>query len=515
MRELIIMLAIFINGKNVLGQQPEIMYHIFQRSFFDSDGDRHGDLAGIKQKLDYLQELGVTSILLTPLYQSDFYHNYFATDFEKIDPEYGSMHDYIELVKEVHRRRMKIYQDVEMQYVAGKHPWFVNSYKTPSSSFSHYLYYEDKEQQKPWYFFGVSEFTIHDNSKQQIIIVNMNDTAVKSYTQRVLEYWIDPNNDGSFDDGVDGFRLDHMMDDLDYAGRLTHLFKNFWSPLLTDLKRKNPELCIIAEQANWNSFGYQYYTEGAVDRVFAFRLGLAIASLDRQKILAAADSTLVHVPAGKQQIVFLENHDTRRIASERNQDMATLKVAAGISLLIGGVPCIYYGQELGMKGKAIKGMTDGNDIPIREAFEWYKKGDGKGMALWYKDTGPWWDSTSIKPADGISLEEERDDINSLFNYYKTMIGLRKKYEALSKGEYRAVNNSNEKVLSFTRYTTDETILVLINLSNEIQHSIIEKSIGVMNHKKLETLFGNGRVGLNNGNVEVGLDAYAIQLWRVN
>ncbi len=76
-------------------------------------------------------------------------------------------------------------------------------------------------------------------------------------------------------------------------------------------------------------------------------------------------------PKGKQQIVFLENHDTRRIASERNQDNSTLKVAASISLLIGGVPSIYYGQELGMKGKAIKGMTDGNDIPIREAFDWY------------------------------------------------------------------------------------------------------------------------------------------------
>ncbi len=133
--------------------------------------------------------------------------------------------------------------------MAGKHPWAIDSYKNPASAFSRYIYYEDAAQQKPWYFFGLSEFTIHDNSKQQIIIVNMNDTAVKNYTQRVLEYWIDPNKDGSFDDGVDGFRLDHMMDDLDYAGRLNNLFKNFWTPLLTSLKTKNPALCIIAEQS--------------------------------------------------------------------------------------------------------------------------------------------------------------------------------------------------------------------------------------------------------------------------
>ena len=105
-------------------QQPEIIYHLFQRSFYDSNGDLQGDLNGIISKLDYLQDLGVTSILLLPLYKSVYYHNYFADDFEKIDAEYGSMEDFLHLVKAVHQRGMKIYLDMETQYVTEDHIWW-------------------------------------------------------------------------------------------------------------------------------------------------------------------------------------------------------------------------------------------------------------------------------------------------------------------------------------------------------------------------------------------------------
>src|ERR1700712_3283359 len=93
--------------------QEEIIYHIFQRSFYDSNGDLHGDLNGIRLKLDYLQKLGVTAVLLTPLYESVFYHNYFSGDFKKIDPRYGTLKEYRALVKELHRRGMKFYMDME------------------------------------------------------------------------------------------------------------------------------------------------------------------------------------------------------------------------------------------------------------------------------------------------------------------------------------------------------------------------------------------------------------------
>ncbi|MGK4569152.1 alpha-amylase family glycosyl hydrolase [Flavobacterium sp. 3HN19-14] len=449
--------------------QNEVVYHVFQRSFFDSDGDENGDLKGMREKLDYLQDLGVTTILLTPLYVSDFYHNYFADDFENIDPEYGSMKDYIDLVKEVHRRKMKIYQDVEMQYVSGNHPWFKDSFENPKSEYSKFVVYNDAENKKPWYFFDVPEFTTYDNAKHKIIVVNMKEQAVKEYTLKVLKSWVDPNNDGKFDDGVDGFRLDHMMDNLDNANRLTGLFSDFWTPVLTQLKAVNPKLKIVAEQANWNSFGHDYFEKGNVDYVFAFRLKFAINSFEKEKIIKAADSTFNYNPSGKNQFVFLENHDTKRFASEPGMTLEKEKVAAAIQLLIGGIPSIYYGQEIGMNGQQQQfGMTDGNDIPVREAFDWYANGEGKGVAEWYKNTGVWWDKRNSQANDGISFEEQQKDPESLFNFYRSLIKLRKKYTGLHRGSYRNIPNDNPSVLTFERFNARKKIIVSINLSDREQ-----------------------------------------------
>ncbi len=492
--------------------QTEIIYHVFQRSFFDSDGDGHGDLKGIQQKLDYLQELGVTSILLTPLCQSDFYHNYFGSDFEKIDPAYGSMAGYISLVKEVHKRKMKIYQDIEMQYVDGNHPWFTGSYNSPGSAFSRYVYYLDGQNQQPFWLMNIAEFSTYNNRKQKIAVVNMHTPAVRQYTADVLGFWVDPNKDGLFDDGVDGFRFDHMMDDLDYAGKLTHLFKDFWTPVIKSLKQKNPAVRMIAEQANWNSLGYEYFNEGQIDDVFAFRLKFAIESFNKQKITKAADSTFMAMPPGKQQIVFIENHDTKRFASVDNQSLPKLKIGAALNLLLGGTPSIYYGQELGMKGKQLKGFTDGNDIPIREAFEWYKTVEGKGMALWYKGTGVWWDSTNIKANDGISLEEERADPASLWNYYRKMIRLKKEHPAFAAGAYRTAENNNDQVFSFLRSAASEKALVVVNLSAQQQNVMV--TTGVVRINSAVSLYGGSSNKPGNASLSLELQPYEVQVYKL-
>lgn len=485
MRKLIFISLLLISYKI---QAQEVIYHVFQRSFFDSNGDGHGDLKGMEQKLDYLQDLGVTSILLTPLYHSEFYHNYFAIDFEKIDPEYGSMAEYLSLVKEIHKRKMKIYQDVEMQYVTQDHIWYKDSFGNPKSKYSNYVYYLDSLNQKPFFFYHIPEFTTYTNSKQKIAVVNMNNPDVRKYTFDVLNFWLDPNKDGKFDDGVDGFRFDHMMDDLDNFKIVSNLFQDFWTPIVKDLKKTNPKITIIAEQANWFSLGREYFKNAEVDRVFAFYLSWAIEQLNKKELIKAADSTLTKNPAGKDQIVFIENHDTRRIASVKGMNNEKLKAAATLNLLLGGVPLIYYGQELGMQGKQMKGETDGNDIPIREAFEWYADAEGPGMTFWYKNTGPWWDSTNVKPNDRISLEEEKSDLNSLYNHYKKMIALKKLSPTLAKGKYKAVDNSNENAFSFLRYTDTESVLVVINLSSNREQIRIQlnEKVTFKNAKSLLT-----------------------------
>jgi len=351
----------------------EVIYHMFQRSFYDSNGDGHGDFNGIKQKLDYLQDLGVTAIMLVPVVESPYYHNYFSSDFEKIDPKYGTQKEFISLIKELHRRRMKIYLDMETQYITEDHKWYKDSYRNPKSVFSDYLIYNAPGNTEPeTIIYNLTELKGYDGTIKKLTTVNLHSKKVQDYNFMLFKRFADPNGDGDFSDGVDGFRLDHMQDDLDGKPKFANLFEIFWNPLISRLKAVNPKLTFVAEQANWISYGYEYFKYGQVDRVFAFNLQKAIESFDKTKLTDAADSTLNFIPATNQQVVFIENHDISRCSTAVKQDPGKLRVGAALNLLIGGIPSIYYGQELGMTGYggfSKFGNTDGNDIPQREAFE--------------------------------------------------------------------------------------------------------------------------------------------------
>jgi alpha-amylase len=510
---IILALLFLFPGSRAGAQSPvkdEIIYHIFERSFFDSNGDGHGDLNGIRQKLDYLQQLGVTAVLLTPLYESVYYHNYFATDFYKIDPRYGTMQDYLRLIKELHRRHMKFYMDMETQYVASDHIWFRDSYNNPQSKYSDYIVYTDKTNSTPIPIVGgVTDFTGYDGVTRKLVMVNLDNPEVQAYNYKFFKFWMDPNGDGKFDDGVDGFRLDHMMDNLDNMNRLPHLFTTFWNPLLSKLRKINPKIKVVAEQANWGSFGIDYLKHGGVDRVFAFRLAFAIRNFKKAEIERTADSTFHETPPGKQQVVFIENHDMPRFASVEKNDPGKLRVGCALNLLLGGVPSIYYGQELGMYGTHGNwNATDGNDIPDRQAFEWYKSDTGPGMAYWYKN-GPWWTqgNTDI-PNDGISLEEEKNDPASLWNFYRRIIRLRKSNQALIAGGYKTVDNNNDKVFSFLRYVGDKKVLVVVNLSGDEQDAVIDMTGG------LKSLFGGIKAITGVGNVTLTMPGYGIGVWEV-
>jgi glycosidase len=138
-----------------------------------------------------------------------------------------------------------------------------------------------------------------------------------------------------------------------------------------------------------------------------------------------------------------------------------------------------------MQGKSWSfGNTDGNDIPRREAFEWYNKPEGKGMAVWYKNTGQWWSKTNLKANDGISLEEQKDNPKSLLNHYKTLIKLKQNNPALANGKYALAENDNSRVFSFYRTVKEQKLLVVVNLSNELQKANFVKA-----HQIGKKLFG--------------------------
>jgi glycosidase len=274
------------------------------------------------------------------------------------------------------------------------------------------------------------------------------------------------------------------MDHLDGKPALTHLFADFWKPLLTHLKQINPKLKTVAEQSDWKDYGFAYYEQAGVDRVFGFGLQSAIQSFDKQQLINKADTILAQCPKGKAPIIFIENHDLDRFASvEKN--IQKQQVAAALMLLIGGVPSIYYGQELGMQGKTGSfSNTDGNDIPRREAFDWYAGAAGRGMAIWYKNTGPWWTHTNLKAQDGISLEEQIRDSSSLYVYYKKLIHLKQSNPALANGQYALAQNDNPVVFSFYRIYKQHKVLVVVNLSDATQNAVFAKA-----DKKYSLLWG--------------------------
>ncbi|HEY4194713.1 MAG TPA: alpha-amylase family glycosyl hydrolase, partial [Mucilaginibacter sp.] len=457
-------------------------------------------------------QLGVTAILLTPLYESVFYHNYFSSDFKKIDPKYGTMEDYLALIKDLHRRGMKFYMDMETQYVTEDHIWWKDGINNPKSKYADYILYDNATHTKPTsIIFNLKGLKGYDGVYRRITTVNLNNPKVVNYNYRLFKFWMDPNDDGKFDDGVDGFRLDHMMDNLDHKKTIPHSFDTFWKPLLSRLRKVNPNINIVAEQADWESFGEDYLTHGGADRVFAFKLAFAIRSFKKEEIAAAADSTFRLTPAGKQQVIFLENHDTPRFSYGVNGDPAKLKTGAALNLLLGGIPSIYYGQELGMTGISLKlGATDANDIPVRSAFKWFKDDDAKGMANWYTIKGPWKDEfKNDKSNDGISLEEERNDPNSLWNFYRTMIGLRRSNPVLIGGTYQTLTNNNDNVFSFERVEGSKKVIVAVNLSDQYQDAVIQPSSNTAN---IKNLYGDVRAEASSDGIIVNLPAYGIAVW---
>lgn len=489
--------------------QREVIYHVVTRSFFDSNGDGHGDIKGIQQKLDYLQFLGVTTLSLSPIYQSDFYHNLYASDLEKIDPKYGNFKEYRDLIQYVHRRKMKLYQEIDLQYISTKHSWFTDSFKNTKSAYSGYIYYTDTKNEVP---FSLPEITTYQNSKEKVVALNLKNAKVKEYLNKALAYWIDPNADGNFYEGVDGFLFHNMVDKLDKSGKMNNLLKDFWAPLFGNLKKINPSLQLTAIPADSNSFGTEYYTKANADRVMASKLRNAIVSFDKQTISKAADSTFSYLDKGKFPVVYIENEDTNRFASEPNMNAAKARAGAGLTILLGGIPFVYYGQEIGMEGEHLKEETDGNAIPVREAFEWYAGETGQGMAFWYKDTGTWWDNRSMKANDGVSLEEQDKDPNSLWSYYKELIRLKKLQPSLSLGTYNEISNTNDQVFSFTRTHVREKAVVMINLSGVEQN--VNFIGGDLNTDKLKLIFGTPNSDFVNAQRGIKLSPYGVQVWRL-
>lgn len=442
----------------------DVWYHIFVRSFYDSNGDLQGDLRGITQKLDVLEDLGVTGILLSPIQASACYHNYFADDFFQIDPAYGTMADFLALRRETRKRKMRLVLDMEMQYITDRHVWYTSSLKKPESPYSGYILYNGAGNTDPESaVFNIRSYRDWRGENIGLMTLNLNHPKTLSEMKRLFRFWADPNGDGTNEDGVDGFRIDHMMDDLDAKGKVNQLYTKFWKPLIAHIKTRYPRVFFIGEQANWG-LDREMLTVAGADGQFGFLAWDAFNTANPLRIQNAIDSTRAALPAGKFYLSFVENHDT-------NRSTLDFRSKAALTLLTGGIPILYYGQELNMQGKRLEGpYADGADIPIRQAYPWTNNLHDAGSAIWYKGDYPWWKTTDDPYHVAYSWKDATDLAKTYLNWhhYKRLIAFRKAHPALFNGALKWLEVGNPNVLGFTRTSPAEQIRVLINLSEVVQ-----------------------------------------------
>lgn len=299
--------------------KPEVLYRIDTPHFFDSDGDGQGDLKGILLKMDHLERLGITSILLSPVYDMDE-QGYSNNEFILENPKQGLLGDYRNVVAEAHKKAIKVYQELNLAYVGAGHSWFKHSYKKPASEYGRFLYYSDDKNDKPVYL------------KEKSIAVNLLEPKVQEYMLKMLKQWADPNKDKVFNDGVDGFVLD-MADKTPGAPKLINLYDNFWKPLTDGIKTYNPKVKIMAQQ------DVESLVKAGAERVFSGKLEKGIASRNKKTISAVADTVFKQLPAGKQVLVAVPDSDAIEMQ----------KTTAALAMFMGGIPVLQSGREIAAK----------------------------------------------------------------------------------------------------------------------------------------------------------------------
>ena len=402
------------------------------------------------------------------------------------------MAEYVAFVKAVHARDMKFIMDMETQYAPSGHVWFDDSFKNPSSQYSDFIFYSDDENTKFEQLFMPRDsapitFKAFGGFEGHIALLDLNHPKVKAWMTDFYAFWVDPNGDGNLDDGVDGFRIDHIMDDLDYKGIMTNMYVDFWKPIFDHARTINPNLFVLGEQADWNTFGVEMIEKSNADAAFGFKQLFAVmGSTGTQDMYSEADKsgtamhpdsvhkavqeTLERFPTGGRRWVinFLDNHDTERWATASKHHPEHIRLAAVLNVLLPGIPSIYYAQELGMTGKRGDWGSDANDIPIREAFPWTGEAHTEGTAIWYEGdgTGQWWKNSIYQTGASKTLaySAQKTDPNSLWNHYRSLIALRKNNAAFRLGDYKPVETGNAKVLAFSRSYKSNTFTVVINLS---------------------------------------------------
>lgn len=458
-----------------------VYYQIFVRAFADGRGDGLGDLRGIIENLDYLNDgnphtkddLGVTGLWLTPIHPSPTYHKYDVTDYYEVDPEIGTLEDFRELVQEAHSRGIRVIMDLVVNHTSSSHPWFAEACLDPNSPYRDYYIWADGDRninergpwgQKVWHPAGNDHYygLFWDGMPD----LNYDNPHVRAEIKEIAQFWIEQ--------GVDGFRLDAAMHIFAHdEPERAHVWWNEFRDYVTSLK---PDIYLVAEVWDRSNVVAPYYA--SFDSNFNFHL----ANLILRSVNSGFDVGIAKVVQGHHEqfaqyspwfidAPFLTNHDQDRVMSILNHK-ETAKMAASLYLTLPGNPFIYYGEEIGMKGV-------GADENKREPFKWYET-TGPGQSEWRSSTfnvGQW------QP----SVEGQIGDETSLLSHYRNLIQLRESNDVLKYGKIVPLETENRCVVGFIREWEGQQVWVFHNLADSKQ--MVE--IRAQTQKPLRTLYSDG------------------------
>lgn len=476
---------------NIIDDKYRNWYEVFVYSYADSDNNRVGDFNGITEKLDYISELGMNGLWLMPIMPSPSYHKYDVTDYYAVDPLYGTLDDFRNLLDAAHERGIDVIIDLVVNHSSDEHPWFLSAKQGEDSEYRDYY---------NWSNTSLMGYTRSGDSYYESRFVstmpdlNLDNGAVRGEIENIMRFWLE-------DVGVDGFRLDAVTS---YYTGSPKKNVEFLSWLGETARGISPD-CFIVGEAWENLAAIADYSEAAIDSFFTFPVSQSSGYIARilgpnaeapgqsyASMTALLEETL---PESTIPAPFLDNHDTGRISNALGKTNVTkMKMAAGLLAMMRGGTFVYYGDEIGMSGVG--------DDPNKRI----------GM-LWDEETNV----TKRPPGTTTvlyslpSVADQLEDENSLLNYYKQAMALRNKHPEIARGLSEIIDCGNDDLCVIRRTWRDESIIIVLNPSDEARSLSLSRDEYVY-EKMTDYLSADGSEVTQDGDT-LALPAYSIVILR--
>ena len=494
--------------ENQLWYKNAIYYEVYVRAFYDSNGDGHGDLPGLTQKLDYLKELGVDCLWLLPVYPSPLKDDgYDIADYYGVIADYGTLEDLKKLVESAHARGIRIILDLVLNHTSNQHPWFQAARADRNSPYRDYYVWSDTNQKymdariifvdtekSNWAWDETAgQYYWHRFYSSQPDL-NYENSAVRKEMLKVMEYWLEI--------GIDGFRADAVPYLLEREGTNcenlpeTHAYLK---EVRGFIEANYPGRILLAEANQWPEEVRPYFGEGDEFHMgFHFplmpRIFMALQKEDRSPIKWILERT-PDIPSNCQWCTFLRNHDEltlemvteeerhwmwdeyapeprmrlnlgirRRLAPLLDNDRRKIELAYSLLFTLPGSPNIYYGDEIGMGDNIWLPDRDG----VRTPMQWENSPMAGFSQADYPDLyAPIIDNETYGP-EWVNVAAQRADPGSLYNALRKMISIRKADGVFDWGSFEWAEVNSSAVAAYWREYKDERILILNNLSSSTQ-----------------------------------------------